>query len=94
VTLQPLPTAAEALAAVAGGSADAAVVDAIAAYEFMAQHPELRVAGPPLTPEPYVIAVSVDSPVLLRNFEEALAAMQADGSLAELRVKWLGEAAR
>jgi polar amino acid transport system substrate-binding protein len=94
VTVQPLTTAADALSAVSAGSADAAVVDAIAAYTFLVDHPELMLAGPPLEPEPYVIAVSIDSPLLLRNFEEALQAMQSDGTLADLRAKWLGDAAR
>ena len=94
VTVQPLATAGEALAAVSAGTADAAVVDAIAAYRFLAEHPELMSTGPVLEPQPYVIAVSVDSPVLLAQLQDALAAMEADGSLGDLRAKWLGEAAR
>jgi len=53
----------------------------------------VRLAGPPLEPEPYVVAVSVESPILLRNLKEVLAELEADGTLARLRVKWLGEAA-
>jgi polar amino acid transport system substrate-binding protein len=94
VTVQPLATAGEALGAVSAGTADAAVVDAIAAYRFLAEHPELTVTGPVLEPQPYVIAVSVDSPVLLEQLDEALRALEADGSLGDLRAKWLGEAAR
>ena len=94
VTVQPLATAADALAAVAARTADAAVVDAIAAYAFLIDHPDLSLAGPPLAPEPYVIAVSIDSPVLLEQLQTTLAALEADGSLPDLRAKWLGEAAR
>jgi len=94
VTVQPLDTAAAALASVAAGMADAAVVDAIAAYTFLAAHPDLTLAGPPIAPEPYVMAVSADSPVLLAHLQDTLAAMQADGTLADLRAHWLGEAAR
>ncbi|MCC7358679.1 MAG: amino acid ABC transporter substrate-binding protein [Anaerolineales bacterium] len=94
VTVQPLATAGEALAAVSAGTADAAVVDAIAAYRYLADQPELMPTGPVLEPQPYVIAVSVDSPVLLEQLEVALAALEADGSLGGLRAKWLGEAAR
>jgi ABC-type amino acid transport substrate-binding protein len=86
-------TAAEALAAVAAAEADAAVVDALAAYEFLAGQAGLALAGPPLEPEPYVIAVSIESPVLLRRLEETLAEMEADGTLEAMRVRWLGEAA-
>jgi ABC-type amino acid transport substrate-binding protein len=94
VTVLPKSTAVEALAAVEEGAADAAVVDAISAYDYLQGHPALKIAGPPLEPEPYVIAVSVKSQTLLREIDIALAAMEADGSLRALRVKWFGEAAR
>jgi polar amino acid transport system substrate-binding protein len=93
VTVVPLATAAEALAAVERGEAAAAVVDALAAYDFMLGHPALVLAGPPLEPEPYVIAVSIESPVLLRELEAALSALEADGTLRALKLKWLGPAA-
>ncbi len=94
VTVQPLATADAALAAVAAGTADAAVVDAISAYKFLTAHPDLTLAGPPLNPEPYVMAVSIDSPVLLQHLQDTLSTLAADGTLADLRAKWLGEAAR
>jgi ABC-type amino acid transport substrate-binding protein len=93
VNLLPKSTAAEALAAAEQGAAAAAVVDAISAYDFLLGHPGLKLAGPPLEPEPYVIAVSFKSQTLLHELDQALAAMEADGSLAALRVKWFGEAA-
>ena len=68
-------------------------VDAISAYAYLMGHPELKLAGPPLNPEPYVIAVSVNSPELLRQLEQALAAMQSDGTLSSLKEKWFGPAA-
>jgi len=94
VTVTPLSTAGEALEAVENGAADAALVDMITAYDYLRGHPALRLAGPPLAPEPYVIAVSIKSPVLLRQLNEALAALEADGTLAALKVEWFGEAAR
>lgn len=94
VTILPLPTAGEALLALENGQADAALVDAISAYDFLRDHPALALAGPPLEPEPYVIAVSIESRELFRELEQALDAMEADGTLAALRVKWFGEAAR
>ena len=94
VTVTPLSTAGEALAALERGAADAALVDVIAAYDYLRGNPALRLAGPPLEPEPYVVAVSVESPILLRQLDESLDALEADGTLAALRAKWLGEAAR
>lgn len=87
-------TAGDALLAVAQHQADAALVDAISAYDFLMSHPDLQLAGPPLNPEPYVIAVSIQSPELLRQLRQTLAAMQTDGTLPALRVKWFGTAAK
>src|SRR5207253_2255730 len=80
VTLLPQSTAVEALAAVEQGAANAAVVDAISAYDYLLGHPALKISGAPLEPEPYVIAVSVKSQTLLRELDAALAAMEADGT--------------
>ena len=94
VEVLPHATAAEALLAVEEGRADAALVDLISAYDFMLGHPVLRLAGPPLEPEPYVIAVSIEAPILRYQLEQALNVLEADGTLPALRVKWFGEAAR
>jgi polar amino acid transport system substrate-binding protein len=94
VDVLPKTTAADALVAVESGEADAALVDVLSAYDFLLGHPALRLAGPPLEPEPYVIAVSREAPVLLRELEQALLDLEADGTLPALRVKWFGEAAR
>jgi polar amino acid transport system substrate-binding protein len=93
VTVRPMSTAAEALAAVEAGQSDAAVVDALAAYGFLAGQAGLALAGPPIEPEPYVVAVSIESPVLLRRLEETLAEMEADGTMEAMRVRWFGAAA-
>ncbi len=103
ITVLPLSSAPEALLAVEEGRADAALVDAISAYDFLLGHPALTLAGPLLEPEPYVIAVSGKSRngrrdsrsrTLFRELEQALQTMEADGTLPALRVKWFGEAAR
>lgn len=93
VTVTPKTTAADALLAVEKGEADAAIVDALTAYDFLLSHPALALAGPPIEPEPYVIAVSIESPLLLERLEAALATLEADGTLARLKVKWFGQAA-
>ncbi len=84
---------------VADGQADGALVDAVAAYEFLNRNVlvgyPLRVAAAvPEADAPYVIAASAQSPTLLRELTRALNEMEADGSLGDLRVKWFGEAAR
>lgn len=93
VAIQPAPSAAEALAALAAGTADAALVDSLSAYDFLRGQPGYRLAGPPLDPEPYVVAVSARSRLLRAALDEVLAEMAADGSLAALVEKWFGPAA-
>jgi ABC-type amino acid transport substrate-binding protein len=92
ITILRKSTPADALLAVENRQADAALVDAISAYDFLMSHPALRLAGPPLNPEQYVIAVNVKSTLLLRQLEQTLAAMQADGTLTALKLKWFGKA--
>jgi ABC-type amino acid transport substrate-binding protein len=93
LTILPKSTASEALEAVEKDQAQAALVDAISAYEFLLGHPTLALAGPPLEPEPYTIAVRADSRRLFQELESVLQAMEADGTLPAMRVKWFGEAA-
>jgi len=94
LTIARRDTADDALLALEARQADAAVVDAISAYAFLMSHPDLRLAGAPLNPEPYVIAVSINSPELLRQLQQTLSAMQADGTLEKLKGKWFGGAAK
>jgi ABC-type amino acid transport substrate-binding protein len=94
ITLLQPRTAQEALAALSAGDADAALVDAITAYDLLKTEPSFALAGPLLDPEPYVIAVGAQSTDLHRVLDDTLAAMESDGTLPALRAKWFGEAAR
>jgi ABC-type amino acid transport substrate-binding protein len=78
-----------ALAAVAGGQADAAVVDHLSALEALRDITGLRIVDPPLTDESYAVVVRSDSPELMRHIQAALADMRADGTLDRLVRKWL-----
>jgi len=88
VTIVPRSTAVEALLAVEASSAEVALADAITAYEFLADHPALRLTGPPIEPEPYAIMVNIRSRELWRALEQALQAMEQEGELALLKTKW------
>jgi len=97
VGLQPASEtdAATAMQKVADGHADGALIDAVAAFDYLKTNAKLKVAAAITEADaPYVLAVSVKSPVLLSKLTDALNAMQADGSLGDLRAKWFGEAAR
>lgn len=89
------PDSAAAMQTVIDGQADGALVDAVDAFEFLQSHPELKIAASiPEAEAPYAIAVSAQSPTLLRELTRVLNEMEADGSLGELRVRWFGEAAK
>jgi ABC-type amino acid transport substrate-binding protein len=88
LSLQTYLTSEAALRALRGGEVEAAIVDAVSAYEFIAAEGGVQVVGDPLTDEPYVIAVRLDSPMLLRAINEALVGIKEDGTLERLQGKW------
>ncbi len=101
LTVVPCQTAAGALAAVAAGEADGALVDHGSALVEMgktlgvSENPkgfegfELVIVGESVVEEPYAVAVRHDSQRLLRAINEALAEMKADGTLEALIAEWL-----
>jgi ABC-type amino acid transport substrate-binding protein len=76
-----------ALGAVVAGQADAALVDAISLALYHGG--TLTTAGAPLRSDPYVVVVPARSPRLLGAVNDALAALQGDGTLDGLRARWL-----
>jgi len=88
LSLQTYLTSEAALRALRGGEVEAAIVDAVSAYEFIAAEGGVQVVGDPLTDEPYVIAVRLNSPLLLKAINEALVEMKEDGTLQRLQEKW------
>jgi ABC-type amino acid transport substrate-binding protein len=94
LTILAEPTVDEALLAVDNRSADAALADTVDAYNFMQGHAGVTLVLPPVSPEPYTVAISIQSRILSQQIDQALQAMEVDGTLSALRVKWFGEAAR
>lgn len=90
MTVIPCSDVEEALGRVVSGEADAAVVDHLSARLKIGQGLPLRIAGGPLTDEPYAIAVRREDGALLRAINEILVAMEEDGALSRLRERWLG----
>ncbi len=78
-----------ALAVVAAGDADAAIVDAISLALARRAGSELVATGEPLRSDPYVVVAPADAPRLRSAVADALAALAADGTLADLRARWL-----
>ena len=88
LSLEHYMTPQEVLCALKEGKVEAAMVDAVSAYQFIAAEGGVQVVGDPLTDELYVIAVRLDSPLLLKAINEALAEMREDGTLERLQEKW------
>lgn len=80
---------ASALDAVAAGAADAAIVDHLSAQEVLRERPGFQILRAPVTSEPYALVTRFSSPELARRLQEALLAMQADGTLDLLYREWL-----
>jgi ABC-type amino acid transport substrate-binding protein len=89
LTIAPYQTAAEALAAVTAGEADAALVDHVSALAVVGEGSGLVIAGEPVVGEPYAVAVRKESQHLLRAINEALAEMEADGTMETLVEQWM-----
>ena len=79
-----------ALASVAAGEADVVIVDGISLALFDPQGALLVPVGAPLVSDPYVILLPVGAPKLLEAINDALADLEADGTLAELKTRWIG----
>lgn len=77
----------EVLEALREGKVDAAIVDAVSAYQFMGEQGGLRIVQR-VTEEPYVIAVPIKAPILLEKVNEAIIKWRETGFLEELREKW------
>jgi polar amino acid transport system substrate-binding protein len=86
--LYQYPTPAEALGVLAEGEIDAVIADAVSVYQFHREHGDIKIAGPPVTDDPYVIATLLSSSVLQAQLNEAILELSANGFLDQLRVQW------
>lgn len=78
-----------ALDAVRGGQADAALVSAIDAQLYRRRHPTWVVQEVMITHQHYVVMTDARRAALARSIDSALASLEADGTLAALRQRWL-----
>ena len=82
----------EALAAVAEGAADAALVDGVGGRLYLGEHTDSGLVrlDPPVVPEPYAMAVRIGERTLHRHLNEALDGLSRSGRLEEITNEWLG----
>lgn len=89
LTVQRFLLPQEAMQAVQNGQAAAALIDTISAYQYLAQHPDLHMAGRVTVSAPYVIALRKANFRLTTEVERTLKALKADGTLDAILARWL-----
>lgn len=88
LSLENYMTPKDVLHALKDGEVEAAIMDAVSAHQFIATEGGVQVVGDPLTDELYVVAVRLESPLLLKAINEALVEMREDGTLERLQKEW------
>ena len=92
-TRVPLPDVTAGMMGVSTGSYQAMVIDLPVAQNMLAQSfSDLTILEEIPTGEQYGIAVSKDNPGLLAAINDALAAIEEDGTMDEIKQKWFGTA--
>ena len=90
--LQSLETVQSALMALESGQVDALVADSPVAMHFVMNNPEkFAVTSSQLTNEPIAIAIRYGNDDLQKEINEAIKALQEDGTLSKISLKYLGE---
>lgn len=92
LNVMPHASADEALAAVAAGEADAALVDGVSGRLYLKEQPASALArtGEPVTVEPYAMVVRIEDETLLAKLDEAVSSLATGGDLDQLVARWLG----
>lgn len=88
VTHVPLDPGQDAEAMLLRGDIDAFVIDEYDAVKIAKENPELRVLPQPIAPEQYALVLNIDSKKLQADLNKAIASMQADGTVADLRARF------
>ena len=92
-TIVPLTTVTEAMAGLSTGLYDAVCADLpVIGNQCTVSFTDCEVAIEIPTGEQYAIVVSKDNPGLTAAIDAALAEMESDGTLAQLKEKWFGTA--
>jgi len=60
----------------------------VSTYQFIRDQGGVKIIGPPVTDDPYVIAMPLKSAILQGRINEAILEVSGSGFLDELRMKW------
>ena len=88
-TIVPYTQSTECFAALQAGQADAVMTNSSVVAQMIEQsYPDAEIVLSVATGEEYAIAVSKDNAALTEAINEAIAALEADGTIDELMEKW------
>lgn len=90
-TIQCFDDIMDAVAAEKAGHLDAITTAWTTAFQIAKRNPDLRLVEPALEQEQMCIAVKLGNTTLLADIDRALDAFEADGTLADMRRRWIKE---
>ncbi|MCB0129852.1 MAG: amino acid ABC transporter substrate-binding protein [Caldilineaceae bacterium] len=90
LALRQFPTPQEAVDALTAGQADTLLIDNVTLRQAQGQGAPIVAVGPALDGNPYVIAMPLQAHDLHAAVDDAFAALQETGALAELEAIWFG----
>jgi polar amino acid transport system substrate-binding protein len=88
----PVDLRSDCLVALQAGKVDAISSDDAILAGFQAQDPYTKIIGPPLTDEPYGMAINQDHPEFVRFVNGVLEGVRTDGTWSAIYAKWLSPA--
>ena len=89
-TIQPYGNATDAFAAMQAGQANAVCMDKAVVEKMLADaYTDAEIVKNAATGEEYAVAVSKDNPALLDAINDAIKALQEDGTIDDLTAQWL-----
>lgn len=90
-TIQPYGNATDCFAAMQAGQANAVCMDKAVVEQMVSDaYADAEIVMNEATGEEYAVAVSKDNPELTAAINEAIAALQEDGTIDDLTSQWLG----
>ena len=90
-TIERYNKGADAIQALIQGKVDCVIIDEQPANSFVEKNPELEILEEEFALEEYAICISKDNPELTAKINDALAQLEADGTLTSIIANYIGD---
>lgn len=90
-TVEKFAKGADAVQALKQGKVDAVIIDSEPAEVFVSKNDDIEILDEPFAKEEYAIAMKLDNTELQEKINGALAELEADGTLANIRSNYSGD---